>query len=137
MEGGDFLEWRPREFNRIADNIANLVMDHKRGFSYRNDRLLEAIRPGNANILVFSDGGSRPSEAVASGGWVAFVLGGHWGEQEDVAHLLASEGILIKTAVSAFQAEITAAASALEFIRSLSEPVGVQGCMIRSTLVGG
>ena len=132
MEGGDFLEWRPREFNRIADNIANLVMDHKRGFSYRNDRLLEAIRPGNANILVFSDGGSRPNEAVASGGWVAFVLGGHWAEQDDVAHLLATEGIMIETAVSAFQAEITAAASALEFIRSLPEPVGVQGCKSRS-----
>ena len=99
-------------------------MDHRRGFSYRNDRLLEAIRSGNANVLVFSDGGSRPGHSVASGGWVAFVLGGHWAEQDNSAHLLASEGIMIDSAVSAFQAEIAAAASALDFIRSLSKPVG-------------
>ena len=52
------------------------------------------------------------------------MLGGHWGEQDNVAHLLATEGIMIESAVSAFQAEVTAAASAMEFIRSLSKPVG-------------
>ena len=120
MEGGDFLEWRPRRFNRLADNVANRVMDHRQSYSYRNSKLSDAIRPGNGNILVLSDGGSRPCSSVAAGGWIAYVLGGHWGEEDNTAHLLASEGILIHSAVSAFQAEITAAESAFEFMRSLA-----------------
>ena len=80
---------------------------------------MEAIRPGNGNVLVFSDGGSRPSGSIAAAGWIAYVLGGVWGSEDNSVHLLASEGILIETAVSAFQAELTAAESALNFIRSL------------------
>ena len=41
------------------------------------------------------------------------------GDEDNTVHLLASEGILIHSAVSAFQAELTAAESALDFIRSL------------------
>ena len=120
MEGGDFLEWRRREYNKLADNVCNLVMDQRQTFSYRNRDLMEAIRPGNGNVLVFSDGGSRPGSSIAAAGWIAYVLGGVWGCEDDSVHLLASEGILIGTAVSAFQAELTAAESALDFIRSLS-----------------
>ena len=119
IEGGDFLEWRPRRYNQLADNVCNLVMDHRQTYSYRNSELMEAIRPGNGNILVFSDGGVRPDSSIASAGWIAYVLGGIWGEEDNTVHLLASEGILIHSAVSAFQAEITAAESALDFIRSL------------------
>ena len=71
----NFLEWRRRKYNKIADHIANESMKHRKSFSYRNYELLHAIRPGNANILVFSDGGSWETEAIASSGWVAFVLG--------------------------------------------------------------
>ena len=90
-----------------------------KSFSYRNKELLHAIRPGNANILVFSDGGAWDSDAIASGGWIAFVLGGHWGEDKDEVHFLAAEGIFINSRISAFQAELTAAESALEFISAL------------------
>ena len=117
---GDFIEWRLRKHNKIADHVANLTMDNRKSFSWRNEILLEAIRPGNCNILIFSDGGTRPADSVASGGWVAFVLGGHWGEGDDAVHLLATGGVFINQRVSAFQAEITAAESALDFVRSLN-----------------
>ena len=116
----NFLEWRRRRYNKIADHIANESMKHRKSFSYRNKELLHAIKPGNANILVFSDGGAWETDAIASSGWVAFVLGGHWGDDKNEAHFLAAEGIFINSRISAFQAELTAAESALEFISSLS-----------------
>ena len=117
----DFLECRRREHNKIADHIANESMKFRKGFSYRNQELLHAIRPGNANILVFSDGGSWETKAIASAAWVAFVLGGHWDENKNEVHFLAAEGIFINSRISAFQAELTAAESALEFICALSK----------------
>ena len=50
-DSGDFIEWRLRKFNKIADHVANLTMDNRKSFSWRNTDLLEAIRPGNCNIL--------------------------------------------------------------------------------------
>ena len=119
MDHDNFLEWRRREHNKIADHIANESMKFRKSFSYRNQEFLHAIRLGNANTLVFSDGGSWETEAIASAAWVAFVLGGHWGENKNEAHFLAAEGIFINSRISAFQAELTAAASALEFICAL------------------
>jgi len=115
----NFLEWRRRKYNKIADHIANESMKHRKSFSYRNKELLHAIKPGNANILVYSDGGAWETEAIASSGWIAFVLGGHWGDDKNEVRFLAAEGIFIDSRVSAFQAELTAAESALEFISSL------------------
>ena len=120
---GDFIEWRLRKHNKIADHVANLTMDHRKSFSWRNTDLLETIRPGNCNILIFSDGGARHVDSIAPGGWVAYVLGGHWGEENEAVHLLASEGVFINQWVSAFHAELTAAESALNFVRSLVSPV--------------
>ena len=67
---------------------------------------MHAVKPGKANILLFSDGGSWESNAIASASWVAFVLAGHWGEEENDVHLLAAEGIFINNRISAFQAEL-------------------------------
>ena len=56
---------------------------------------------------------------MASAGWVAFVLGGHWGAGETDVHLLALEGIYIDEKISAFQAEATATDSAMSFVQTL------------------
>ena len=81
---------------------------------------MHAIKPGNANILLFCDGGSWESNAIASASWAAFVLGGHWGEEESDVHPLAAECIFINNRISGFQTELTAAESTLEFICPLS-----------------
>ena len=95
-------------------------MKHRKSFSYRNDELIAAIKPGNANILLFSDGGSWEDDAIASAAWVAYVLGGHWGEGDSDVHLLATEGIFINIRTTAFVAEMTAAESALSFAHTLT-----------------
>ena len=97
-----------------------MTMKCRKFFSYRNDELIAAIKPGNANILLFSDGGSWEDDAIASAAWVAFVLGGHWGEGNQDVHLLAAEGIFINSSTTAFVAEMTAAESALSFLHEIS-----------------
>ena len=88
--------------------------------SYRNENLIETIRPGNANILLFSDGGFWEDEGLASAAWVAYVLGGHWGDDDGVVHLLATEGVFIESNATSFLAEMMAAESALSFMHSLT-----------------
>ena len=121
-EHGNFLEWRYREHNKVADWIANQTMKTKKSFSYRNDRLKAAFNGGgNANVLIFSDGGSWLEDSIAASAWVAFILGGPWGDKADDVHLLAAEGKFINARVSAFQAELTAADSALAYLHELSK----------------
>ena len=63
---------------------------HGRSFAFIGYRLVEASGPGSANILIFSDGGFWEYEDIGSAGWLAFVLRGHWGDQDDDVHLIAS-----------------------------------------------
>ena len=116
-DSGEFIEWRKREHNKIADCIANFTLKSKHSFSHRNEELLAAIRRGNANILTFSDGGYWAEDNLAVGAWVSYVLSGHWGDSG--VHLLAAEGIFIDTPANAFLAEMIAAESALSFMHSL------------------
>lgn len=75
----NFLEWRYRHHNKQADHIVDQVIIHCKSFSYRDTRPIEAITPGNANILAFSDVGFRGSDGFSSAGWLALVFGGPWG----------------------------------------------------------
>ena len=70
-------------------------MKHRKSVSYRNNDHIAAIRPGNANILLFSDGGSWEDVAIASAAWVAYVLGGRWGDKGTDVHLIAAEGLFL------------------------------------------
>ena len=116
----NFLEWRYRRFNKQADHIANMTMLNRKSFSYRDTRLIEAIKPGNANILIFSDGGFWEHDGIGSAAWLAYVLGGRWGDQDTDVHLIASEGIFLESNVTSFKAEMIAAESAVIFLNSLS-----------------
>ena len=78
-DSGKFIEWRKREHNKVADCIANLTLKSKHSFAHRNEELLVAIQPGNANFLTFSDGVYWAEDNLAAGAWVSYVLGGHWG----------------------------------------------------------
>ena len=115
----NFMEWRRREFNKVADHVANETIKHRKSFSYCNKDLREAIRPGNANILVFSDGGAWAEARVGASAWVAYVLGGHWGSGDRDVHLLAAEGLYLDFPVTAFHTELIAAESALSFVSKL------------------
>ena len=114
-----------REFNKVADHWAGETQKGRNSFSHRNEQLMAALARGApANILVFSDGGSWLEESIASSAWAAFVMGSGWGDANTDAHLLAVEGIFINHRISAFQAELTAADSALTFLCELANSEG-------------
>ena len=98
-----------------------MTMMGRKSFTYRDTRLIEAIKPGNANILIFSDGGFWEHDGIGSAAWIAYVLGGRWGVQDTDVHLIASEGIFLETNVTSFKAEMIAAESAVAFLKSLTE----------------
>ena len=112
----NFLEWRRRRFTKTADHIAGEAMKHRKSFSHRNQALIDAIKFGNANILMFSDGGACPEREIGAAGWVAHVLVGHCGSDTQDVHLLAAEGIFLNRPTTAFLAEMTAADSAIKFV---------------------
>ena len=114
----NLLEWRYRRFNKQADHIANMTMKHGKSFTCRDSRLIEAIGPGNANILIFSDGVFWEHEGIRSAAWFAYVLGGHWEDREEDVHLIASEGVFLKK--KRFKAEMIVADSALSFLHSFT-----------------
>ena len=95
-------------------------MLHRKSFSYGDNRIIEAIRLGNANILVFSDGGFWEREGIGSESWIAYALGGLWGDRDDDVHLIASEGIFLDSNVTSFKAEMVAAESAISFLHTLT-----------------
>ena len=68
-----------------------MTMLHRKSFSYRTSDLINATRPGNANVLVFSEGGFWEHEGIGAAAWIAYALGGYWGDRPEDARLIASE----------------------------------------------
>ena len=48
---------------------------------------------GNANKLIFSEGVFWEQNGIGGGAWIAYVLGGRWGDQDEDVRLIASDGI--------------------------------------------
>ena len=98
-----------------------MTMMGRKSLTYRDTRLIEAIKPCSANILIFSDGGFWEHDGIGSAAWIAYVLGGRWGVQDTDVHRIASECIFLETNVTSFKAEMIAAESAVAFLKSLTE----------------
>ena len=49
--------------------------------------------PGNANNLIFSEGGFWEQNGIGGGAWIAYVLGSRWEDQDEDVRLIASDGI--------------------------------------------
>ena len=108
----DPVEWRPREFNKAADYVANCVL-HK---NCDVDNITVSAAVGAVTdaiaIQIFSDGGYNFGKGAA-----AFVVTCvRWDGQQLHSELLGGRGILIKEARSAFHTEVTALDMAVQFM---------------------
>ena len=105
----DFVQWRPRAHNSIADLLCNEAMDSGCNI---NDLDAEGIwrTANNGNFRINSDGGRRNSSAAL--GWV--VRGFTPGQQGKV---LARIAMILPVSSSSFCAEVLALDNALEIIR--------------------
>ena len=107
--GHDYLLWRPREQNTLADFFANISMDKKESWQW--------TWPGAKHIRsvpsyqLFTDGGRRDDE-TASAAWAIFIIikGGF---------KLAGTGALFLTETDSFQAEVIAVELALKHWSSM------------------
>ena len=59
----DYIEWRPRELNKLADYYANLCMERKETWQYTDE---VAYRLKDFSIQAFTDGGKRDKDHAAA-----------------------------------------------------------------------
>ena len=107
----DPVVWREREWNQQADFLANLAMDSNSPRRFINHHA--ATRLSSGNVLVFSDGGLRRANMVASSGWIAFLPEG------ESATTLAYESLPLTGVRSAFFAEMIGLDRATSFFDQL------------------
>ena len=112
----DPIQWRRREQNKVADSLCNHTMDTGRYWQETWTRP-DGIDIGEANILVFSDGGSRKGACSASA-WIMYI-GGH-----DTYYPLAAKGMFFTEALSSFTVERIALESAAEHVNNFCRQQG-------------
>ena len=106
----DPWQWVPRELNKYADSICNLVMNNRRNHFSQHPQCMFHIR-NRTNLTVCSDGGVRGNR-VSGTGWAV------WASTECGAHICILEGgSFIKKGMSSFEAELFAV---LEAVRALN-----------------
>ena len=105
------VDWRPREFNKAADLVADHVLDKRSNISTVNMEDLARHIKEFAALQIFCDGGYN---GIASDS-MAFVivgyqkLGNSWQRR-----ILGCRGLLVEGVLSAFQCEIGALDVAVE-----------------------
>ena len=110
------VEWRPRSFNQLADELANRAMDTKMNLEWECETGASWL---NRDLLIFSDGGFRRKGQSASAAWIVIskpavplATDGLFG----TAHIIAKGAIFLSDGCpSSFMAE----AIALEYATCL------------------
>ena len=102
-DGSDPVEWRPREYNSVADALCNLAMDSHQSYEQIHDGRVRLALANASNLQIYSDGGFR-SRQLAALGWALYnmQLGGA------DRTLLACGSVLLTSCESSFQAEVLA-----------------------------
>ena len=75
------IEWRPREYNKVADYLCNAAMDQKQSSEFADrEKIEEAHVRRHQNFQLQSDGGLRQGRCGAIG-WTLYSVancGGEW-----------------------------------------------------------
>ena len=106
----DPVAWRPREFNKLADGLADLTMDRRAGWTRRYTLTEDAF---NGNCLAFSDGGKR-SVSVSAAAWLLVVL--FWEGDQWRVEPWAAGGIFLHDDATVFEAEAIGLDAAVAFL---------------------
>ena len=101
LEIGDPVIWQRREFNQVADHLANYTMDIKSDW-YRDFGPLEIHQNEVVNYLCHSDGGTRADNCSAAA-WCIEAVVTNGVLQRTVP--VSMRGLFLKDPVSSFLAE--------------------------------
>lgn len=102
---GNYVEWRPREYNGQADHWCNVAMDTRSGAFKVNVAQVKAGIAKGINVRLYSDGGARRGDGLAALAWIVYI-----GEECAGYSFSVLPGVR-----SSFVAESLALASAFEF----------------------
>ena len=115
----DPVAWRRREYNVIADHLANYTMDVQKTWSVDFDWPYPTKSLRECSLIVHSDGGARGRSCAASA-WVVEVL-----SDRGDARPLAMGGTFHSTWIDSFWSEAAALAECSTFVRELVGRCGV------------
>ena len=103
-------DWRPREYNALADRVCNRVLDQQRDFVCIDwKQIVDRLNHGDA-LQIHSDGGYDGTNGAAAAVFLCFSLeAGEW-----IPRVMGFVGIFIEFARSSFAAELRAADIAIE-----------------------
>ena len=112
------IEWRPRSFNQLADDLANKAMDTKMDLEWECEAGTSWL---NKDLLIFSDGGFRQKGKSASAAWIVinkptvpYATDG----QSGTAHIIAKGAAFLSDGCSSsFMAEAIALEHATKLAR--------------------
>jgi len=112
---GDFVHWSPRDYNCVADCLANFAMDSKSDFEILDRKALQT----NGNLRLCVDGGRRNGTSGGLGVAIySYNAAAHIGSRYS---LVGQRSIFLTSVSSAFVAETLAMESGLEFLLAIIE----------------
>ena len=104
------VEWRPREYNSVADHLCNVTMDSGLCIDQSFPDCLRRALDRGSNLQIYSDGGFRSPNQAATG-WALYEC-----SCEDGCvrfKLLAQGSAALKSCRSSFEAEVLALEAAV------------------------
>ena len=108
---GDPVLWVPRELNKRADRVCNIVMDQGSGHSYVHRRIKDILK-GRFNFKISSDGGIRGGR-VSAIGWSVWAVRVDGEGREMSNRVILEGGTYFRKGMSSLEAEARALADAL------------------------
>ena len=115
----DYVLWSPREFNTVADHVANVTMDLKRSWTEPCRNLLQEAQHNNSSWRLCIDGGRRGEHIGALG--VALYACKLSPVGSCQYSLVARKGVFLDEVASAFLAEALALECGLEYLLEVLE----------------
>ena len=117
----DYVIWRKRCFNKIADYIVNYTMDTKRSWHQKFIDGSQGWEADEVNLVVYSDGGTR-ANSCSAGAW---YIEAHFEKRgKPTVMPVAMAGTFLETPVSSFTAEIIGLDEAVSFVSAFTSMFG-------------
>ena len=113
------VEWRPRSFNQLADDLANRAMDTESDLEWECEAGVSWLCK---DLLIFSDGGFRRKGKSASAAWIVIdkpTVPNATNGQKGTAHIIAKGAVFLSDGcTSSFMAEAIALEQATNLVRN-------------------
>ena len=117
----DYIEWRPRAFNKVADHLCNMALDTTCSRQHVDTAAIAELWARRCHFQFFSDGGLRTGQRAALG-WILY--GVICTPHQPLWTVLAWKSTYMEASLSSFTLEAMALEDGLAFFTSTVLPSG-------------